>query len=459
MRDWSVAALRQLDAWTVDDYPLWHDQMKMSGKIRHHARPGKLLVRGEGCWVEDVAGRRYLDARSGICNVQLGYDRADIVDAMHKQATELPFACAIRYSRPALTTLRYAAALVEAAPASLTRLRLNHMGSAAVETALQAARLYWRNLGYADRTSIVALEDSFHGSSLMTLAASGEPFISDLLVLPPEGFVRAPRPTLGDCPGCTEGAASGPWCTAHLESAIQQIGAERIAAFIVEPVMFNRVYPLSAHYLSELRAMADRHGFLLIFDEVSIGFGRLGSLFAADHFGVEPDMLCMAKGMTSGYAPLGGVLVNERVFGAFDLPGRPHFASGSSADGHPVSCAAALATLDALRDGKVFANVRRQERRVLSGLRDALSGNPLVAQVRGLGLITAVELRTADGREAPLALTRRIEAACDERGVLVQHAHNNIVLYPPLVITDDEVDIMVGTVSEVIDETTRAGGG
>src|SRR6266566_2800766 len=151
------------EPWNLDEYPLWHGAGPMS-LLAQWGSPSKLLVRGDGCWVEDAAGRRYFDARAGICNVALGYSRRDIAEAMYQQALDLPFACAIRYERPALTTVEYAKALVARAPQGLTRVRLTHMGSASVENALLMARLFFKNCGQPEKRHILSLQGSFHGT-------------------------------------------------------------------------------------------------------------------------------------------------------------------------------------------------------------------------------------------------------------------------------------------------------
>ncbi|MEO3754175.1 aminotransferase class III-fold pyridoxal phosphate-dependent enzyme [Streptomyces sp. B6B3] len=452
---WDPENVARRSEWDHAAYPLWHGQAKMWQRL-DRSHPDNVLVRAEGCWVEDLAGRRYLDARSGACNMQLGYSRPDIVAAMVDQARQLPFSCVIRYNQPALATVRYAAELVAAAPPSLTRVRFTHMGSASVENALHMARLYQINVGAPERTWIVSLRNSFHGSTYLTLAASGDDFVEKVVPVPPPHLAKTPVPAFDDCPGCTGDPARTGDCTAQLRTTLDQIGPEQVAAFIVEPMMEGPVQPMTRHFLQRLRELSKATGFLVIYDEVTTGFGRLGALFGADHFGVEPDILCSAKGITAGYAPLGAVLVTEDVYQAFNQRGAGlHFPNGSSSDGHPVSCAAASAALRAMLSEGVFENARERGAQAVAGLRQALDGNPHVGAIRGVGLLLGFELVGQEGGPPPGAIAQRVQAACNEHGVLVQHGGEHIVIYPPLVIDDREIEILVDRVARGLASVTR----
>lgn len=450
---WAAENVVERTEFDHSAYPLWHGQAKMRQRLSRSS-PTQLLVRGAGCWVEDLAGRKYLDARSGACNMQLGYSRSDIVDAMVAQVRELPFGCAIRYDQPALTTVRYAAELVAAAPPSLTRVRFTHMGSASVENALHMSRLYHMNAGNPERTWIISLRYSFHGSTYLTLAASGDDFVEQVVPVPPPHLARTPIPDFDSCPGCTGDPTRTGDCTASLRQTLDEIGADQVAAFIVEPMMEGPVQPMTRHFLSQLRELAKATGFLVIYDEVTTGFGRLGALFGATHFGVAPDILCTAKGITAGYSPLGAVLVSEDVYQAFNQEGGLHFPNGSSSDGHPVSCAAASVTLRAMISEGVFDNARDRGAQALAGLRQALADNPHVGAIRGLGLLLGFELVQQDGGPSVYETARRVQAACNRLGVLVQHGGEFIVIYPPLIIDSRETEILVDRVAQGVASVT-----
>lgn len=440
------------EPWNLADYRLWHSAAPMS-MIARLGSPSKLLVRGEGCWVEDVSGRRYLDARAGICNVALGYGRQDIAEAMYKQILDLPFACAIRYERPAFTTWEYATALAQRADhLGLTRVRFTQMGSAAVECALLMTQLYFKNRGFRQKRWILSLQGSFHGTTLMTMAASGEPQLHELFGPMPNEFRQIPAPFPRECQWCSgEGKCNGV-CVENLENTIQEMGPDNVAALIVEPVMGTRVIILPQTFLQGARSLCNRYDILLIFDEVVTAFGRIGSLFAADHFKVSPDIMCLAKGITGGYAPLGAVLAAEHVFQAFDAPRVPHFANGSSTDGHPVSCAAALAVLQAFERDSVVSNVHRQGERAFAQLTANLRDNPLVADVRGLGLYIGIQLIESDGSPVSLTRLRKLRMEHERRQVLTHYTADVIILMPPLTIGERETDLVCAVVSETLNE-------
>lgn len=442
------------EPWDLADYPLWHGMAQMSLQTSWGS-PSKLLVRGDGCWVEDAGGRRYLDARAGICNVNLGYGRRDIAEAIYRQALELPFACAIRFERLAPMTIEYARALVEAAPRELTRVRLTHMGSASVENALLMARLYFKNLGQPERRWIISLHGSFHGTTQMTMTASGEAELHEVFGLVRDGFADAPAPDItrlgsDHVDGAVRDALTG------LQELIGKLGSERVAAVIVEPVMGSEVLPLPVPYVQGLRRLCDETGSLLIFDEIVTAFGRVGDFWAADGLETVPDIMCLAKGLTSGYVPLGAVLVRERVFEGFEGEGRRFFPNGSSTDGHPVCCAGALAALRAYQEGGAIANGRAQGAWMLAWLQNALDGNPLVRDVRGKGLFIGVEIGEHEGSKAGLPLMRRVRGECERAGVLVQQSKNLLIVMPPLIINSEEATTVVETVATAVETVASA---
>ncbi|MGH2828570.1 MAG: aspartate aminotransferase family protein [Actinomycetota bacterium] len=438
-------------SWELSDYPLWHGAAPMS-LTTEFGGPAKVLVAGEGCWVEDAAGRRYLDARAGICNVNLGYGRSDVVKAMYEQASALPFACSIRYERLAKVTLEYARALVDAAPEGLTRVRLTHMGSASVEGALLMTRLFFKNDARANKRWIIALEGSFHGTTLMSMAASGEKQLHEIFGPMPEGFTHVAAPFPRETDRAMTIDENCDLALDLLRERIEALGQENVAGIILEPVMGTRVNPLPARYLQEVRRICDDNDILLIFDEIVTAFGRVGFFFAADHFGVTPDIMCLAKGITSGYATLGAVLVNERVFAGFDGEGRIHFPNGSSTDGHPIACAGAQAVLSAYKDEGVIDAGRRIGEMIMALLKKSLQDHPLVADIRGLGMYIGIEIRNPDGSLPNLATMRGIESECERRGVLIHYSSNLVILMPPLIMTKEEAETVVESISETLQE-------
>jgi adenosylmethionine-8-amino-7-oxononanoate aminotransferase len=437
-----------IEKWDAHTYPLWHGLAPMS-YILSAAGPAEVLVGGEGSWVVDRTGRRFLDARAGIANMMLGYSRHDVVEAMTRQAMRLPFVCTFRYERPAQVIVDYAQALVDAAPATLTRVRFTHTGSSAVESALLMARLYHRNLGRPGKVAVVGLQGGYHGSTLMTMAAGGYPTLHDAFGPMPEGFHHVPPPQPGTCPTC-QGGVDGAICANPMFAELAAIGTDRVAAIIVEPVMGLTGIGLPAHYLRALRNFCDRENIVLIFDEVLSGFGRMGPMFAAEISGIAPDIMCLSKGTTSGYATLGAVLCNDRIYEAFDGSGRLPFTHGSSTDSHPISCAAGLAVLNAYRAEDILEQGLRMGTRLRAGLADHLTGVDRVRGIRQLGSFIAIDLLDADGQPASIVSLRHLQAQCERRNVLIDYMPDFLMLFPPLTTTDEDVEVAVASVAETI---------
>jgi adenosylmethionine-8-amino-7-oxononanoate aminotransferase len=435
--------------WDPDTYPLWHGSVPMHFLL-DHASPGDMWVEGDGVWLIDASGRRYLDGRSGIGNVMLGYSRSDIVDRMHHQAMQLPFVSTMRYERVTPIVIDYARALVDAAPDGLTRVRFMHTGSSAVESALLMARSYHKNLGHKGKTLSVGLRGSYHGSTMMAMAASGQPTLHWYFGPMPEGFVHLPGPTPDTCSICTGDASLDATCGDDLVSALHGLDMDRISAVIVEPVNGRSGLPLPTHYLQALRAVCTQYDIVLIFDEVFAGFGRMGALFAAELSGVTPDLLCAAKGITSGYAALGAVLAADHVYDAFNTSPTSYFAHASSTDAHPVACAAGLATLEAFQRENVVANGVAMGQRLRDALVNLLSSSGRLHDVRSTGAFIALDLLGSDGRPASMMMKRYLEAACASSGVLIDYTPFSIMLAPPLVISAEEVDLLAETLADVV---------
>ena len=402
------------------------------------AGPEEMFVSAAGAWLEDRGGRKFLDGRSGIANMILGYGRDDIAGAMYRQACELPFVCTLRYERPAAVTVAYAEALVKIAPPGLTTVRFTHTGSSAVESALLMARLYQRNRGHNGKVLTVGLRGSYHGSTLATMAAAGQPSLHQLFGPMPEGFVHVPPPRAGGA-----GAQSA---LAEFEG----IDPQRVAAVIMEPVKGLSGQALPAGWLRQVRAFCTEHDIVLIYDEVFSGIGRMGPMFATEMSGVVPDIMCLSKALTAGYAPLGAVLASDNVYDAFNKPGRSYFAHGSSTDAHPVACAAGLAVLRAIQDEDVLAAGVCTGERIRTGLAGRLDGHRWVQEIRALGAYIAIVPDGPSDIAARMMMLRHIQAQCEQRGVLIDYTPEILMLVPPLNLGDDEADLLASTVADVI---------
>ncbi|WP_405792680.1 aspartate aminotransferase family protein [Streptomyces sp. NBC_01506] len=420
--------------WDRGAYALWHGTVPTSTILDRNG-PQDLWVKGEGSWLIDASGNRALDARAGVGNMTLGYGRNDVVEAMSRQARELPYVCTVRWELPAPVVVELAQALTGIAPSGLDRVRFCHTGGAAVESAILMARSYHRNNGRSDKRLIVGLRDSYHGSPMAAMAASGQRMMHWVFGPMPEGFEHIPEPT----------DASGVEFAAQLDA----LGPERIAAMIVEPVKGRNGQPLPTPYLQAARKYCTENDILLIFDEAFTGFGRMGEMFAAEISGVAPDLMCLAKGITAGYSALGAVLATDRIYQVFDTTGTV-FAHASTTDGHPVACAAALATIRAFATEDLVAHGRTLGRLLNDRLNDLLKGVPTVRSVRALGAYVGVDLVDHDGHPLSMPDRASLETACRRQGVLIHYTPDTVVLMPPLTMSEEEAELAAERFATVV---------
>jgi 4-aminobutyrate aminotransferase len=406
-----------------------------------------IVDHGEGSWLVTPEGERYLDYTSGIGVTNTGHAHPRVVAAIQAQAAKLLHGQQnIVYHEPGLRLYDRLAHLLPGGPWTAF---LSNSGAEAVEAAVKLARVA------TGRPAIVAFRYGFHGrtAQAMALTAAKDVYRGAFEPLPGSVYHAA-------YPYCYR-AAGGPHdpsaCTCDWEEQLdllfhQLVFPDRIAGVIVEPVIGEGGYIVPPPgFLPRLRELTRQHGILLIADEVQTGFGRTGELFAVQHWGVEPDILVMAKGIASGL-PLSGILARSELMTKLG-PG----SHGGTYGGNVVACAAALATLDVIEDEGLIVNARERGAQLLTGLRAAAARHPGVGDVRGLGLMVALELvkpGVGDGRVPDPDLTKRIQQACFDRGLLVLTAgtYVNVVrIIPPLVTTPDEVDRALGILTEALD--------
>jgi taurine--2-oxoglutarate transaminase len=389
------------------------------------------IVSAEGAHFTDGKGRRILDLASFALNATVALRHPRIAAAIAAQAETLPAAA------PSMATDirgRYGAALAQASPAGLDKFLFTLGGADANEHAIKIARLV------TGRSKIVTRYRSYHGATLGALAATGDarrlPFEPGL-----PGVVRVLDPYCYRCPfGWTPDICKRP-CIDHVEEVIRYEGASSIAAVLIEAVVgTNGAFWGPAEYLPRLREICDRNGILLILDEVLTGFGRTGRFFAFERFGVVPDMITMGKAITSGHAPLGAVAVNGRIAEHFD---GNQLVTGLTHNAHPISLAAALATLEVLRDEKLVERAARLDVILARGLAALASRHQVVGDVRSLGLYGVIELVKDRATREPLeAPVKELARAALERGIRVATRWNYIYIAPPLCI--DEADLAYG---------------
>lgn len=425
------------------------------------ARDGTvMLVKARGMYVWDAEGRRFLDALSSLWNVGIGHGRADIARRVAAQIRQLTYATTLLgfSCEPAV---RLAERIARMAPKGLTRVMFTSGGSEANETVIRLTRLYWRLRGYPDKFKIVALDRAYHGSSMGAATLTGLPYFHRHYEPLLPGVVRIPNAYCYRCPLGRAYPDCGVACAEELERAVEREGRDQIAAFIAEPVQgVGGVIVPPPEYFERIRRICDRHGILMVVDEVITGFGRLGMAFGISRWHVTPDMISFAKGVTSGYLPLGGVIVSERVHQALlDAGADFSLHHGFTYSGHPVVCAAALANLDVIEGEHLMANVRRLSPYFARRMGE-LAALPLVGDIRTAGLMGAVELVRDKPSKAPVdsvpPASGLVREAALRRGVIVRGSGDNVVVCPPLIVRRREIDLIVDTLAAALQEVAVA---
>lgn len=403
---------------------LWHPFADM-GAIRH----AELMIeRGEDVWVWDSEGRRYLDATASLWYANVGHGRPEIAEAAASQMARLETYSAFGDFANA-PARQLAEALSDLAPMP-SRVFFGSGGGDAIETAAKLARRYWFEVGQPERTLLISRTAGYHGTHGYGTALAGIP-ANRTGFGPQVETLQVPHDSLE-----------------ALQNAFEYQGAERVAAVFVEPVIgAGGVYPPMPGYLEGLSALCQRTGVLLIIDSVICGFGRLGTWFAIERWDIQPDMIVFAKGVTSGYLPLGGVVVSDRVAEPFwRAPGGPVFRHGATYAAHATCCAAALANLTLLERDGLLERGRSLEAALIDSLRP-LADVPCVAEVRGgVGLLAAVELSEEVRSRTPDAVAR-VARGARERGVLVRPLGQGVAVSPPLTVREEHF----GLIAEAIE--------
>jgi adenosylmethionine-8-amino-7-oxononanoate aminotransferase len=422
--------------------------------IFHRATGREYLVaaRGEGAYLYDAAGRRYLDASGGAAVSCLGHGDTEVAAAVAEQAARLAYAHTSFFSSEPAEAL--AELLVGAAPAPLARALFVSSGSEAVEAAIKLARQYHVERGEPGRSALIARRQSYAGNTLGALAAGGNParralygpLLMDVALVAPSYAYREQLP--GETP-----EAYGRRAADELEAAIVAAGPGRVMAFIAETVAgatLGCATPAPG-YLRRVREICDRHGVLLILDEVMCGMGRTGSMWAFEQEGVTPDIVTVAKGLGAGYGPIGALLCSETIYRTI-AEGSGALAHGHTYMGHPVACAAALAVQRAVRERGLLARVRELGAGLEARLRDAFGAHPHVGDIRGRGLFWALELVADRATKAPFdparGLHARVKAAAMERGLICYPMGgtidgtrgDHVLLAPPFTLEEAQLD-------------------
>ena len=435
---------------------LWHPCTQMKD---HETLPLILIQRGEGVWIEDVDGKRYIDAISSWWVNLFGHANPRINAAIKAQLDKLEHVILAGFSHEPVITL--SERLVQITPEGLSRCFYADNGSSAVEIALKMSFHYWRNLGQHKKTRFISIDNSYHGETLGALSVGNVPLYREIYGPLLLDTIVAPSP---DCfyrePGVSWEAHSRQQFAAMETLLVRH--AEEVCAVIIEPLVQCAGYMRMYHpaYLSLLRAACDRYGIHLIADEIAVGFGRTGTMFACEQADISPDFMCLSKGLTGGYLPLAVTLMTDEIYRAFydDYENLTAFLHSHSYTGNPLGCSAALATLDIFAGQPVLEN-NVTLAKCMHDLTEDLQEHPHVAEVRQHGMILAIEMIKDKKSREPYPWQERrglkVYRHALGKGVLLRPLGNVIYLMPPYIITPEQIETVVNVAKEGIDLATR----
>jgi adenosylmethionine-8-amino-7-oxononanoate aminotransferase len=436
---------------------LWMHFTRMGAYDENRDIP--VIDRGEGAYVYDSDGKRYLDGLSGLFVVQAGHGRHELAEAASKQASKLAYFPQWSYAHPA--GIELAERLAHLAPGDLNRVFFTTGGSEAVESTWKLARQYFKLIGQPARYKVISRNVAYHGSTLGALSITGIPSAREPFEPLVPGARKVSNTNRYRCADCAHLGGCTLRCADDIERQIEFEGPETVAAVFLEPVQNSGgCFPPPEGYFERAREICDRHGVLLVSDEVICAFGRLGEIFACDRYGYVPDVITCAKGMTSGYSPLGAMIVSDRIMEPF-LEGHNTFAHGITFGGHPVSSAVALANLDLFENEKILEGVREREGAFRSTL-EKLHDLPIIGDIRGAGYFYGLELvrdkqtRASFSHEetewllrgflSPALFDAGLICRADDRGDPV------IQLAPPLICEQEQFDEIESILRSVLTE-------
>ncbi|MCH8953027.1 MAG: aspartate aminotransferase family protein [Proteobacteria bacterium] len=449
------------DYQAMDAAHHWHP-FTDTGEL--NAKGARVITTASGCWLTDSDGNRLLDAMAGLWCVNVGYGRDEIVEAVARQMRALPYYNTFFHTtHPAAA--EFAAALAEVAPSHINRVFFTNSGSEANDTVFRLARVYWDCIGKPSKKVFIARQNAYHGSTVAAASLGGMDAMHKQSGLPIEGIHHIGQPYWFGEGREMDPAEFGLKRARELEAEIDRLGEDKVCAFIAEPIQgAGGVIIPPATYWPEIQRICTARDILLVADEVICGFGRTGNWWGSESFAITPDLMPIAKGMTSGYVPMGGVLISDRVAGpVIDKGGE--FTHGYTYSGHPAACAAGLATLRIMREERLVERVRGDTAPYLAAKWEALGDHPLVGEARIRGLIGALELvrdkTTMERFPDEGAAGARCRDLALAQGLVIRATRDTLIISPPLVISREECDLLVErtgkALDQLADELTREG--
>ncbi|SHL29379.1 aspartate aminotransferase family protein [Phytopseudomonas punonensis] len=418
----------------------------------------RIITRGEGVHLWDSEGNKILDGMAGLWCLAIGYGREELVEAASKQMRELPFYNTF-FQTAHPPVLELAKALAEVTPAGMNHVFFTGSGSEGNDTMLRMVRHYWALKGKPSKKVVIARENGYHGSTVAGASLGGMKGMHEQGDLPIPGIVHIAQPYWFGEGGDMTPEAFGIWAADELEKKILEVGEDNVAAFLAEPIQgAGGVIIPPDSYWPRVREILAKYDILFVADEVICGFGRTGEWFGSDYYGNTPDMMTIAKGLTSGYVPMGGLVVRDEIVKVLNEGG--DFNHGFTYSGHPVAAAVALANIRILREEKIIERVREETAPYLQKRLSELADHPLVGEVRGVGMLGAIELvkdkQTRERYPSDKAVGMTCRGHCFENGLIMRAVGDTMIISPPLVISKSEIDELVEKARKCLDLTARA---
>lgn len=422
-----------------------------------NAKGARIITKAEGVYVWDSEGNKILDGMAGLWCVNVGYGREELVQAAANQMRELPF-YNLFFQTAHPPAIELAKAISELAPEGMNHVFFTGSGSEANDTVLRMVRHYWATKGQPKKKVVIGRWNGYHGSTVAGVSLGGMKALHGQGDLPIPGIVHIPQPYWYGEGGDMAPAEFGVWAAEQLEKKILEVGEENVAAFIAEPIQgAGGVIVPPETYWPKIREILAKYDILFIADEVICGFGRTGEWFGSQYYGNAPDLMPIAKGLTSGYIPMGGVIVRDEIVEVLNQGGE--FYHGFTYSGHPVAAAVALENIRILREEKIVEKVKAETAPYLQQRWQELADHPLVGEARGVGMVAALELvknKKTRERFNDLGVGMQCREHCFRNGLIMRAVGDTMIISPPLVITKDEIDELVTKARKCLDLTASA---
>ncbi|MDO9622448.1 MAG: aspartate aminotransferase family protein [Pseudomonas sp.] len=415
----------------------------------------RIITKADGVYLWDSEGNKILDGMAGLWCVAIGYGRDELADAASKQMKQLPF-YNLFFQTAHPPVLELAKTLAEIAPAGMNHVFFTGSGSEGNDTMLRMVRHYWAIKGQPSKKVIISRINGYHGSTVAGASLGGMKFMHEQGDLPIPGIEHIPQPYWFGEGGDMSPEAFGIWAADQLEKKILEVGEDNVAAFIAEPIQgAGGVIIPPDSYWPRIREILAKYDILFVADEVICGFGRTGEWFGSDFYGNTPDMMTIAKGLTSGYIPMGGLIVRDEIVEVLNQGG--DFNHGFTYSGHPVAAAVALENIRILRDEKIIERVKAETAPYLQKRLRELADHPLVGEVRGVGMLGAIELvknkATRERYSSETGVGMICRSHCFANGLIMRAVGDTMIISPPLVISKAEIDELVDKARQCLDLT------